>query len=603
MGMMDAVQLSLQLEALDTENRRRNLGDSRRDLIVRTQTLEAWARQLRIPDLIAMALIRRGEIQLKQGEGAGAVESLTQARQDLRGLRESDLLVRVLVLLADAYHTLGDWAKVAEMCKEGVDLVETYRDKVSAPYLQSAYLRSRIRLYSLGAQAAYILGDFAAALTIADLSKSRGVLQRAGAAEGKPGEQSRYQREFARLCAQIDDARERGSVPAKLLAKRRVLWELLSIARAKAGREALETTVSVTAIQRQLAGDEAILYYYWLAPGALLIFSMNCDALVAELKAIPLERYEAMHRFAHNVLALGRQGNVNVGHLDQVQRFADTLLPKEGVRLFEGRARLQICAHRLLHALPFHALRWQGDYLIRRMAISYIPNLASRILHRQSNAGGATLALGVEAYAVPETPLPNLPKAKQEMRDLSAVYDDAGQPLVTLVNHQATESQLKALQQSGRLAQFNCLHIACHGVNVDSDSPAESYLYLYDSRLEGVEIANLSLNADLVVLSACCSGQRPISGRGMAELPGDDMFGLQDAFITAGARQVVGTLWPVDSEAAAAITTALHRYRLAGEPADLALQHAVCDYLRQAGVLKRNVYYWAPFFLTVVGRN
>ena len=126
---------------------------------------------------------------------------------------------------------------------------------------------------------------------------------------------------------------------------------------------------------------------------------------------------------------------------------------------------------------------------------------------------------------------------------------------------------------------------------------------LYDSRLEGVEIANLSLNADLVVLSACCSGQRPISGRGMAELPGDDMFGLQDAFITAGARQVVGTLWPVDSEAAAAITTALHRYRLAGEPADLALQHAVCDYLRQAGVLKRNVYYWAPFFLTVVGRN
>src|SRR6266699_3222337 len=61
-----------------------------------------------------------------------------------------------------------------------------------------------------------------------------------------------------------------------------------------------------------------------------------------------------------------------------------------------------------------------------------------------------------------------------------------------------------------------------------------------------MEIANWQLRANLVVLSACCSGQRPISGRWMEELPGDELFGLQSAFFMAGARRMLSCLWPVD---------------------------------------------------------
>jgi CHAT domain-containing protein len=132
----------------------------------------------------------------------------------------------------------------------------------------------------------------------------------------------------------------------------------------------------------------------------------------------------------------------------------------------------------------------------------------------------------------------------------------------------------------------------------------ESHFYLQNSLLDGLDLSDLRLEADIVVLSACSSGQRPIAGRGLRELPGDDLFGLQAAFFRAGVRRILGTLWPVDSLAAHKITTAFHR-RLAAESLcdpEVALQASMCDYLVQAGIQARKVYFWAPFFLSVLGR-
>jgi CHAT domain-containing protein len=84
----------------------------------------------------------------------------------------------------------------------------------------------------------------------------------------------------------------------------------------------------------------------------------------------------------------------------------------------------------------------------------------------------------------------------------------------------------------------SCLHFSTHGDNIIVDRPMESRFYLQDSLLDGLELANLRLGADTVVLSACCSGHRSIAGRGLNELQGDDLFGLQAAFFRAGANYV-----------------------------------------------------------------
>jgi CHAT domain-containing protein len=158
------------------------------------------------------------------------------------------------------------------------------------------------------------------------------------------------------------------------------------------------------------------------------------------------------------------------------------------------------------------------------------------------------------------------------------------------------------LEKTGELGMFTSLHLATHGWNVNSDTPMESHLFLQDSLLEGLEIANWQLDAELVVLGACCSGQWPIGGRGMAELPGDDLFGLPAAFFAAGAKQALSSLWPVYSDTARAIVTAFHRFLIAGQSPELALQGAVVEYINSAGLRLRNSFYWAPFFLVVVGR-
>ena len=75
-------------------------------------------------------------------------------------------------------------------------------------------------------------------------------------------------------------------------------------------------------------------------------------------------------------------------------------------------------------------------------------------------------------------------------------------------------------------------------------------MYLRDGVLTGWEITTLALRAELVVLAACHSGQRAIGGRGLEQLPGDDMFGFSAMLFEAGVLAVLGTLWPVDDETA-----------------------------------------------------
>jgi CHAT domain-containing protein len=122
----------------------------------------------------------------------------------------------------------------------------------------------------------------------------------------------------------------------------------------------------------------------------------------------------------------------------------------------------------------------------------------------------------------------------------------------------ATETAVK----QARLDQFRIIYFATHAlvageVEQYAKIKAEPALALSlpdipttldDGLLTASEVAELKLDADMVVLSACntASGDKPGA---------EALSGLARAFFYAGARSLIVSHWPVDSAAAVKLMT------------------------------------------------
>ncbi|PWU02552.1 MAG: hypothetical protein C5B51_20645 [Terriglobia bacterium] len=592
----DVITVRRQLSRVSLEHLERAPGDSRDDLLASVTSAEKEARRLRKPDLIAITLLQRSELLLAAGRVRETIEVLQQAGEALGVLRQDDLQVRILGRLADAHAQLEDWRRVFGVCSEGIALVEKYRFRLSADYLASAYLRSRIGLYSWGVRSAYELGQYDVMIERAELSKCRSILTRAASQKQQPDRASETEQEFRALSRQIASYAA-GEIPERLLARRQMLWDLMAVRDSGAQPEAFH----LAAAQSTLRPDEAILFYYWLDATTLSIAVIDKTGIDAKLHRLSGNERQALDRYARNAL---EAGSITYSCFEPVRNFGSFLLPHDSRVAWQTKQRLLISPHRVLHSVPFHAMRLEDQWLIQRAAISYIPNLSVLQIRYSPSRTQQVLVVGVENFDVPGRNLMRLPEAESEAAEVHEIYKRNGVPSKLFRGRHATAARLREMESTGDLERYSCLHFATHGENVNSDSPMESHFYLADSMFDGLELARLRLGAETVVLSACCSGQRPISGRGMKELPGDDLFGLQAAFFRAGARRVLGTLWPVDSKAARQISTSFHSRLANGECQDpeTALQKAICDYLETARDLTRKVYFWAPFFLSAIGR-
>ena len=159
---------------------------------------------------------------------------------------------------------------------------------------------------------------------------------------------------------------------------------------------------------------------------------------------------------------------------------------------------------------------------------------------------------------------PPLPETADE---LCAVGRGLGVPEAGLskavhLGKEATVSTVKALSASGELARARVVHFATHGLLAGetamfAKAKAEPALLLTppaeaseedNGLLTASEVAQLNLNADWVVMSACNTAAGSADGA-------EALSGLARAFFYAGARSLLVSHWPVNSEAAVAITT------------------------------------------------
>jgi CHAT domain-containing protein/tetratricopeptide (TPR) repeat protein len=152
--------------------------------------------------------------------------------------------------------------------------------------------------------------------------------------------------------------------------------------------------------------------------------------------------------------------------------------------------------------------------------------------------------------------LKRLPATRTEAR---AIADLCGAGSRLLLGPEATEQELARMAEEGELKQYRILHIATHTL-VDDQRPENSALILsqvdlpdpmeaamagariYDGCVSAAEILReWKLKADLVTLSGCETGLgQKVSGEGYV--------GLAHAFLQAGARSLLVSLWRVEDQ-------------------------------------------------------
>ena len=151
-----------------------------------------------------------------------------------------------------------------------------------------------------------------------------------------------------------------------------------------------------------------------------------------------------------------------------------------------------------------------------------------------------------------------------------------------LIGPRATKDAVRA-----RLPGADYVHFAAHA-SFDPESPLDSGILVDDGVLTAREAMESELDARLVVLSACETGMS-------ARLAGDELAGLAYAFLVAGARSLVVSLWAVDDESSAALMRRLYALRAAHDTAT-ALKLAAND--TRSAAAWAHPFFWAAFTFT-----
>jgi CHAT domain-containing protein/tetratricopeptide (TPR) repeat protein len=181
-----------------------------------------------------------------------------------------------------------------------------------------------------------------------------------------------------------------------------------------------------------------------------------------------------------------------------------------------------------------------------------------------------------------DTTLASLPFAEEEARVVSALFRPRGADVLT--GRRATVERWQEL----RPRRYRYLHFAAHA-RVNDVRPDETHLSLANSRLDLRAIRRLDLTAELVTLSACETALGP-------RVRGEGVVGLPHAFLAAGARGTIVTLWRIADRSAADFMREYYRALTAGRSPSAALLAVRQAWLTDA-TRPSHPAYWAPFVL------
>jgi CHAT domain-containing protein len=364
---------------------------------------------------------------------------------------------------------------------------------------------------------------------------------------------------------------------------------------------------SLANVENDLHPDEVLLEYVLDDP---ISYCISVTRRGAHVHVLPIGRKEVETLAEHFVDEVRAKGT---GIETSKRLFREILEP---IPEAKRAARLIVVPDGALNLLPFEALRDNAsEYLLKSRVISYVPSgtILDVLRRARKNESGARPFLGVGDVAyqnqggvdsrisAPDSVrgrvlrgvadpsgmrLQDLPQTREEVEDIGKIV---GPNAVILLGKDATETAFK----KEPLEQFRVLHLAVHGF-ADTQYPERSALVLGtdpksgdDGLLQVREIIRLRLNAELTTLSACDTDVGKLLGQ-------EGVSSLVEAFLVAGSKSVVASLWSADDTFASALMGRFYQRLGGGEDAGSALRNAKLDLLAKYGE-QLSPFYWAAF--------
>lgn len=504
-----------------------------------------------------------------------------------RAVGDHLVLARVLAQAADFRTSQRQFGRATDLLDEANDILEGVLTKTSSPWVRSRILGgmdevflTRLRLEGASG------GGPSRAFNAIEEARGRSLLElllSVPLADVKKSPEIRAsEREMASLQARL--LRTTGRAERQKLLDEIFIAEgelaLVTTELFERARTAPRHVLPLREVQQALRPDEVFLEFALADPESYCVVLTRSSSRLQRL-----DGKTTLEKSLAPLLTAVRTGkDAAVEAVDVSRRLVVTIGELSRFK------RLVVSPDGDLHQLPFELLSvTPGKTLLETHVVSYTPSgsVLAILRNRRSQAVTTRPALAVSAspvainplaapptvtssiprgvYDLDATRLPPLPSANDEARAVASML--GGTQSTVLIGQNASEGALK----HEPLQDFKVLHFAVHGI-LSTKSPTRSALLLNpspaeDGLLQGWEILNFRLRAELVTLSACDTGTGVVHGQ-------EGVSSLVRPFLAAGARSVVANLWTADDQFSLALMREFYRRLAAGNDVADALRGA-----------------------------
>jgi CHAT domain-containing protein/Tfp pilus assembly protein PilF len=542
----------------------------------------------------AVILNNFGFYQLSLGENQKALDFFNQAVSILHatGFRRGEAIA--LSNVGRAYESMGQSEQALDFYRKSIQTYEGVRTSATLEEIKTGLAENSAAVYQRAILLLMRLGQTTAAFEQSESARARTLLDQLGnvrvnvhkGIDNQLSEQEQLLRQaLNNLDSNLRTERSRPqpqlnpiliqALEGQLRAKQREYEDLLT--RIKLQHPAYASLLAVSPVTlpqaQKLLDAETTLLSYFVTPQKTIAFIITRDSFEAvELPVSERELGAATESFRGFA-------DKSVTHPQSLQRLYDWLVKPLKPRL---KTRLVgVIPHAVLNNLPFAAFTdgqvFFGDehVLFNLPSVSILP-----FIRREPGTGPSTLLVMSQSQV---KGLPFLQYGDSVARSIAQLYGTE-----PLIGGSATETAFRA-----RAGNASIVLLAAHG-KLNSRSPLFSQIILAPDQenngiLEIHEVYGLDLrNADLVVLSACQTQAGQYS-------QGDDIIGLNRAFLYAGTPTVVASLWSVAEQPTGDLMKAYFRHLKEGK---LSKAEALQSAQREIRAAYPNPYYWAAFVLT-----